>query len=59
MGGDGFAFILDGNFISGETYCSKTYNSPILINKGIVEDATSACFVISNIECWGFEEPIG
>jgi LysM repeat protein len=55
-GGDGFAFVLDNYFITGETCCSKTYNNPVLDSNA---DKSSSSFRISNLEIWGFRSSFG
>lgn len=55
-GGDGFAFVLDNYFITGETCCSRTYNNPVLDSS---TSKTSSSFRISNIEVWGFRSSFG
>lgn len=53
-GNEGFAFVLDSNFITGETCRSATYGNPVLIS---TEDASakSISFTVSNVEVWGFQ----
>lgn len=46
-GGEGFGFVLDGDFETGESCSCDTYGNPPLT-------ARSAGFQITNVECWGF-----
>ena len=52
MGGgkDGFAFILDKDFSTGETCESETFGNPKL-----VRNHTGSSFRIMDVECWGFK----
>lgn len=52
-GGDGFGFVLDSDFATGESFCSATYGNPLLVDK------ENGSFRIANIECWGFEGLFG
>lgn len=48
-GGDGFGFVLDSDFATGESFKCKTYGNPVLVDK------ENGSFRIANVECWGFE----
>ena len=52
-GGDGFGFVLDSDFATGESYRCATYGNPILVEK------ENGSFRIANAECWGFEGLFG
>lgn len=52
-GGDGFAFVLDSDFRTGESYRCATYGNPVLVNK------EKGAFKIANVESWGFEGLFG
>ena len=55
MGGgkDGFAFVFDSDFATGESFCSATYGNQLLV------DRENGSFRVSNVECWGFEGLFG
>mmetsp|Transcript_26459 Transcript_26459/g.25333 ORF Transcript_26459/g.25333 Transcript_26459/m.25333 type:complete len:372 (-) Transcript_26459:49-1164(-) len=52
-GGDGFAFVLDSDFRTGESYRCATYGNPVLVDK------EKGSFEIANVESWGFEGLFG
>lgn len=52
-GGDGFGFVLDSDFATGESFQSATYGNQILV------DREHGSFRIANVECWGFEGIFG
>jgi TLD len=52
-GGDGFGFVLDSDFATGESFRCKTYGNPVLVDK------ENGSFRIANVECWGFEGLFG
>ena len=55
MGGgkDGFAFVFDSDFATGESFCSATFGNPLLVHK------ENGSFRVANVECWGFEGLFG
>jgi hypothetical protein len=50
-GGNGFGFVLDDDFLTGQSNFSSTYNNPPLTN-------ALGSFRIANVEVWGFESNI-
>ena len=52
-GGDGFGFVLDSDFATGESFKCRTYENPVLVDK------ENGSFRIANVECWGFESLFG
>jgi len=54
MGGgqDGFAFVLDADFITGSSHCSATFRNPPLAT------SNSDSFQVVNLEVWGFESSL-
>ena len=52
-GGEGFGFVLDSDFATGESFRSATYGNQILVER------EHGSFRIANVECWGFEGIFG
>ena len=48
-GGDGFAFMLDSDFLTGDSNRCETFDNPLLVS-------TNRSFDISNVEVWGFQD---
>lgn len=51
-GGDGFGFVLDDDFLTGQSSQSLAFGNPPLTRN-------SGSFRVSNVEVWGFESIIG
>lgn len=48
-GGDGFAFVLDRDFLTGDSNRCETFGNPLLVS-------TNRSFRITNVEVWGFQD---
>lgn len=54
-GGDGFAFILDTDFVHVKSSVSATFSNDVLLSAA---SSTNVAKKVRNIECWGFESYI-
>lgn len=51
-GGDGFGFVLDDDFLTGQSNTSSAFGNPPLTSY-------RGSFRVTNVEVWGFESVIG